>query len=276
LLWTWWVDAVWLLTSSLVEARMSMKEQLRQISGPDALMKVGARLQKTPLAWKAAALGLRAVSQPRRSGQIRRYLRSNPVRRLRLGAGRHVDEGWMSADLIPLSRGVVYMNASKPLPLPDASFDFILCEHMIEHVDLADATSLLGEFHRILRPGGVLRLATPKLERLLQMTTNGPKDEDATWYIATLNSGLPGVPPDDADNPVYMLNRLMHDWGHRFLYDEPTLTKLLRDAGFTGVSRCEPGVSIHTDLTGIDRHHEEVGERINEIDTLILEADVAD
>jgi SAM-dependent methyltransferase len=249
---------------------------IARIWAPDSLMGFGARLHKTPMAWNAAALGLRAISQPRRSRQIRRYLDSNDVRRLRLGAGRHLDEGWLSADLVPLTKDTIYLDATRPLPMPDASFDFILCEHMIEHISLRDARSLLVECRRVLRRGGVLRLVTPNLDRLLDMTWAPIPDEPSQFYISTMNSELPEIPAGDTDNPVYVLNRVMHDWGHQFLYNQRTLTTLLLDAGFSNVEACTPFVSAHPELTAVDRHHEEVGERMNEIESLLLEARVPD
>jgi SAM-dependent methyltransferase len=256
--------------------KQSGAKGIGRMCDPDSLMRLGGRLHETPMAWSAAALGLRALSQPRRSGQIRRYLEANDVRRLRLGSGRHLDEGWLSADLVPLAMDATYMDATKPLPLPDASFDFVLCEHMIEHISLRDAQSLLAELRRILRNRGVLRLATPDLDRLLQLMSAPTQDETAQFYVSAMNGTVPEIPAGDAENPVYVLNRLMHDWGHQFLYNERTMTTLLNDAGFSNVVRCTPFVSTHPELTGMDRHHEEVGERMNEIETLLLEAEVND
>jgi predicted SAM-dependent methyltransferase len=255
--------------------KRSVGDQVRNLYSPEALMKIGARLHESPKIWSVAALGLQMVSLPRRSGQIRRYLKSSDVRRLRLGAGRHLDDGWLSSDLVPLAREVVYLDAAKPFPIPSASFDFIVCEHMIEHVGLAGARSVLAECRRILRRGGVLRVATPDLSQLLRMMDEASADEDSQYYVAALNSEDPAIPGRDSANPVYTLNRVMHDWGHQFIYDEDTLTTLLVEAGFVGVTRCVPGVSDHAYLMDIDRHHEEVGERFNEIDTMILEAGVS-
>lgn len=45
------------------------------------------------------------------------------------------------------------------LPLPSASFDFVLCTEVLEHV--AEPQRVLGELHRILRPGGAILLTAP-------------------------------------------------------------------------------------------------------------------
>lgn len=45
--------------------------------------------------------------------------------------------------------------------LPDASYDRIICSHVLEHVDDAKA---LAELFRLLRPGGIAVLATPVVE----------------------------------------------------------------------------------------------------------------
>jgi len=44
-------------------------------------------------------------------------------------------------------------------PLPDESFDAVLCSQVLEHVFMPD--KFLGEIHRVLRPGGRLLLAVP-------------------------------------------------------------------------------------------------------------------
>ena len=55
------------------------------------------------------------------------------------------------------------------IDLPDASFDRILCNHVVEHVDDAKA---FAELFRILHPGGVALFTTPIVEGWAQTYEN--------------------------------------------------------------------------------------------------------
>lgn len=57
-----------------------------------------------------------------------------------------------------LDRAVV-LEAGKPLPFADASFDLIFCSYVFEHV--ADPQFVSGELLRVLKPGGNLCALTP-------------------------------------------------------------------------------------------------------------------
>lgn len=48
-----------------------------------------------------------------------------------------------------------------PLPLPDGSVDRILTEHFLEHIPMHGIAHVLRECHRVLRPGGIARVAVP-------------------------------------------------------------------------------------------------------------------
>ena len=49
---------------------------------------------------------------------------------------------------------------AESLPFPDASFDLVVLDNVLEHVRDRDRT--LAEIRRVLRPGGILYLVTPK------------------------------------------------------------------------------------------------------------------
>lgn len=52
-----------------------------------------------------------------------------------------------------------FVRCNLPLPFPDNFFDFVVSNHVIEHV--SEPEIHLQEIHRVLRPDGVAYLATP-------------------------------------------------------------------------------------------------------------------
>ena len=58
----------------------------------------------------------------------------------------------------------VAIEPDAPLPLPDASFELVLCADVLEHV--RDVQLLLSEARRVLRPAGRLAVTTPAHGRL--------------------------------------------------------------------------------------------------------------
>ena len=59
---------------------------------------------------------------------------------------------------------LVELEPDAPVPLPDTSFDLVLCAGTIAHV--RDVQLLLSEVRRVLRPQGRLALTTPAHGRL--------------------------------------------------------------------------------------------------------------
>ena len=54
---------------------------------------------------------------------------------------------------------VLIRDISQGNPFPDGSYDFVFCIEVLEHVPNPFGT--LSEFHRVLKPGGVLILSVP-------------------------------------------------------------------------------------------------------------------
>ena len=219
---------------------------------------------------------LTAVGMTRFRRQIANYLaRHEDVRYLRIGAGKHTDQGWLATDLIPERWQVAYMDATKPFPLPDRSFDAIVCEHMLEHVPYDAGMKLLAECHRILKVGGVLRIATPDLSVFCDLGSRATRDDDVASYVRWSNSRYDGLSDSTkVSNSAFVVNRMIRAWGHTFIYDEFTLTDALTSAGFGAIRRVAPNQSRRPDLVGVDRHGEEIGELFNEIESLVVEASV--
>ena len=119
------------------------------------------------------------VSSP---GSIQQYLDSTKVRKLQLGAGANNLKGWLNTDIIP-SGDQVFLDATERFPLPDASFQFVFAEHVVEHITYEQAVGMLQECRRVMAPGAKIRLVTPNLERFLSLF-NENKTQEQTKYMA--------------------------------------------------------------------------------------------
>lgn len=86
---------------------------------------------------------------------------------LDLGARHGAQTRWLreqgytvtSGDIDPKFVGCDYLNANAPLPYGDATFDFVWCSEVIEHLE--NPSFSLAELIRVTKPGGRLILTTP-------------------------------------------------------------------------------------------------------------------
>ncbi|MGE5645097.1 MAG: class I SAM-dependent methyltransferase [Acidobacteriota bacterium] len=82
------------------------------------------------------------------------------MRILDVGCGIHKLPGAIGIDRNPASAADALVDLDRfPYPFADSSFDRVEAIHVIEHV--SDVMRTMQEFHRILRPGGRVHLATP-------------------------------------------------------------------------------------------------------------------
>jgi predicted SAM-dependent methyltransferase len=212
-----------------------------------------------------------AAARGRRRELIEAYLRGHAVRKLQLGTGRNVLPGWLNTDVFDVERSgeIAYLDARAPFPLPDATFDFVFSEHMLEHLSYADGLRCLQECLRILKPGGRIRIATPSLDRLVSLfATNRSEVEERylRWAVDTW------VPDTGAHLPGFVLNNFLRDWGHRFVYDRQTLAHALTTAGFVDVREFSVGRSETPELAGLEAHGKAIPPEFNELETIVLEA----
>jgi SAM-dependent methyltransferase len=185
-----------------------------------------------------------------RAKRIRQYLQESRVRKLQLGSGFTSLPGWLCTDLAP-EDGAIYLDVTKPFSFARSLFDYVFCEHLIEHLTWEEGLRMLQECHRVLKPGGVLRIATPDLSVILGLNAPGSfpaRMEYVKWITDNFVSG-----PSEC-RPQFAINNAFHNWGHRFLYDGATLELALRQSGFEGITRCDYGKSEHESLQGIEAH----------------------
>jgi len=81
--------------------------------------------------------------------------------KLNLGCGTDLKEGYVNCDMVAVP-GIDRVIDLKifPYPFADGCAEEIYCAHVLEHLD-CDLVKVMEEFHRMLRPGGLLRIRVP-------------------------------------------------------------------------------------------------------------------
>ena len=108
---------------------------------------------------------------------------------LNLGCGHRFHPAWVNVDIVPATPEVTRWDVVRGIPFPDQHFDVVYHSHMIEHLRRSDVPGFLRECHRALKPGGIMRVATPDLERLCAVYLEELRASDAAnheWMVIEL------------------------------------------------------------------------------------------
>jgi len=170
---------------------------------------------------------LTLVVMPVQRRRARRLQSVSPLR-LHLGSGSNSLPGWVNVDLLSPGRPLdLYWALRRPLPFLDASVDAIFAEHLLEHLPFPAGVGLLRECRRVVRPGGIVRVGVPDLDRYIASYLG--RDD----IIERVRPGRP--------SRALALGEPFFLYGHRCMYDFDTMQRALIDAGFTSVEHSSFG-----------------------------------
>jgi SAM-dependent methyltransferase len=163
--------------------------------------------------------------------------------RLNIGCGARVLDGFTNCDIQAnpnAPRPPEILCDAKSIPLPDGCAVEVRAIHVFEHFYRWECESVLAEWRRLLRPGGLLVLELPNLvkccENYLSGRKRGGKDPDqlARW----------GIYGDPRTGDKFMC----HPWG----WSPEELAAFLRANGFTRVeekpTQFHPAGRNHRDM----------------------------
>lgn len=166
--------------------------------------------------------------------------------KLHLGCGGNLIPGWVNTDIVD---GDVRVDLRRGLPFPDRAAAYVYTCHMLEHLaHPGEAMPLLREIHRVLRPGGIVRIVVPDIEPLLRAYTADDREffteRSQYWTWADPSASLLAQFLDYAG-----ANRDPFDLiGHKYGYDFETLAAALAEAGFSPAVRGAYQESAHPEL----------------------------
>jgi predicted SAM-dependent methyltransferase len=119
---------------------------------------------------------------------------------LNLGCGTHFNPQWVNIDFVKTADGVIAHNLLNGIPFDDNMFDVVYHSHVLEHFSKNEAIQFIEECYRVLKPGGIIRIALPDLEQIIAN------------YLRLLNAGK-----TDIDNEAI---RADYEWIMTEMYDQ--------------------------------------------------------
>ena len=174
--------------------------------------------------------------------------------KLNLGCGNHTPEDWVNIDYafgarlakIPLFRAInkkigffqmdwddriKIHDLRRTFPFDDASVGIVYTSHTLEHFSKQEGKRFLKECHRILRPGGIIRIVVPDLETIVSDYTTGKTSADMFLDKLCVICDTSGMG---------FFKRLLASqiaFPHKCMYDTRTMLSRLREIGFQSESR---------------------------------------
>ena len=140
---------------------------------------------------------------------------------------------------------IVWADAARRIPNNSNSADALYTSHMLEHLPRDATLRFLTEARRVLRSGGIIRISVPDIRIQVDEYL---KNKDAESFIRRTELGR--------EQPRTFFGKLSYlfigDRGHQWMYDGPSLCKLLEQVGFVKARVMQPGTTSIDDPGGLN------------------------
>ncbi|MHA2279429.1 MAG: class I SAM-dependent methyltransferase [Promethearchaeota archaeon] len=148
--------------------------------------------------------------------------------KLHLGCGSKILDGFVNVDIRQLNGVEVVEDISKLNSFEDNSVHLIYACHVLEHVSRLHRLDVLKRWHEVLTLEGVLRIAVPDFQKVVELYSNGVCLEN---LIGHLYGG------QDYDYNF-----------HCYCWDFESLKRDLESVGFSNVNRYDWRETEHSDV----------------------------
>jgi predicted SAM-dependent methyltransferase len=171
----------------------------------------------------------RLISSVIRNKRIFFSKKSTTLPHLNLGCGMHPEQDMVNVDWHWCPGVDVVCDIRRPYPFPADRFEGIYCEHVIDGLPKAYFNPNLKEMHRVLKPGGTLRITFCDSE--LYVDAYVKRRQDPHYQ-------MPFFADRGHRTGMEALDWIYHHWTHKTLVDFETLSLYLKEAGFREITRC--------------------------------------
>jgi hypothetical protein len=174
-------------------------------------------------------------------------MQESSIKRLNWGCGASGEPGWINSDQKDGPGINLSCDIRQGLPLETGSIDYVASIHALPEVPYAELVPVLEELRRVLKPGGILRLALPDLEKGIQAYLRGDKD----YFL---------IPDDDMKSLGGKLVLQLIWYGYsRTLFTYDFIHEILMKAGFQQVTRCgyRESKGPHPEIVELDNREAE-------------------
>lgn len=148
--------------------------------------------------------------------------------KLHLGCGPRYIEGFYHIDALEFPH-INYQGSVKDLSqFANDSIELIYAAHLLEHFGRKEFLTVLREWYRVLKPGGILRIAVPDFEKVVKMYSKN-------YPLENLLGFLVGGQKDKYDY-------------HKMVFDYQSISNHLLGIGFLKVYRWDHRCTEHAQI----------------------------
>lgn len=159
---------------------------------------------------------------------------------INLGSGTKTFDEYINIDFFSLFSDNVDYEADfrYPLKIDDDSVDGIFTEHVLEHLTYDQVERLLKECHRILKPGGIIRIIVPDVSIFIEHYCLNNNDWFSQWEKHVF------IESEDVNrcnrrmiSKMTAISFVTQEYGHVSCWDFETLEIFLSKANFKKIEK---------------------------------------
>lgn len=153
--------------------------------------------------------------------------------KLHLGCWSRYIQGFIHIDLLDMEHIDYQCNIDNLSMFENDTVSLIYSSHNFEYFDRDKAKEVLKEWRRVLKPKGILRIAVPDFDKLIEVYQNTGEINNILGPLF----GKMNIKTQKEEIEIY----------HKTVYNFTSLVKLLNESGFEDVVKYDWRDSVHRD-----------------------------